>query len=621
MIPRQMEAYLRQQLSEETWNNRLTIEDGMAHMTFSVVDVDQLARLQIEVDKLGPRLVACMWEVDSPLEIGGYLVVDNLAMGSPSMGGIRMLPDLTPAAVHNLARGMTLKNAAANLPYGGGKSGIVAPRGLTAADRNQIVRGFARLLRRYTDIYLPGPDVGTNDEDMRRVAISNGLDHALSKPADMGGNRIDELGAAGGGCIIALQALLEELPRLKVLPQFADLQLPAAEEVSVLLQGFGAVGAHAARVLHARLPDAQVVGLSDALGCLFSQQGLPAIELFQRWLEQGLVTRSFYDEQLAGAEEAVAKYSTDPNDLLRESAFCLIPAAPVANYLDTTDRTHPSITVDRMGRWKLIIEGANTYSPDPARKNARARMEREVYRRRGVFIATDYMVNSGGVIYAAQEHLIKTPDHLRIPQAILGDAEGVAAWLEQHAADFEALAADRRRAAREYREDVIRRNMKEMVDLLISDEDMLPCEAAEQISVRRIARSESQRTARDVMEPIPVTSASSSLRQAAGVLIQSPSSIMAVVAEDETLLGVLTEWDITCATANGAPADSLVGEVMTSEVISADPGDGILDLLRKLEYHGISAMPVIEDGQVCGMVSAGLLARRSLLRLLQSELG
>jgi len=100
-----------------------------------------------------------MWDEASPLEIGGYLVVDNLSMGRPSMGGIRMLPDVTPAAIHNLARGMTLKNAAADLPYGGGKSGIVASQDLTPEEHNAVVRSFARLICRYHDIYIPGPDV------------------------------------------------------------------------------------------------------------------------------------------------------------------------------------------------------------------------------------------------------------------------------------------------------------------------------------------------------------------------------------------------------------------------------------------------------------------------------
>src|SRR3990170_2685731 len=126
MIPKHMDSFLQDRLPEQTIENRLVRENGRCFLEFGPLDVDRLARLGIQVDSLGPRLVVCMWDAASPLEIGGYLVVDNLAMGRPSMGGIRMLPDVTPAAIHNLARGMTLKNAAADLPYGGGKAGIVA---------------------------------------------------------------------------------------------------------------------------------------------------------------------------------------------------------------------------------------------------------------------------------------------------------------------------------------------------------------------------------------------------------------------------------------------------------------------------------------------------------------
>ena len=168
-----------------------------------------------------------MWNEESPLEIGGYLVVDNLAMGSPSMGGTRMLPDITPDIIHNLARGMTLKNAAADLPFGGGKSGIVKPENLSERDRQDIIKGFGRLLNRYTDIYIPGPDVGTNDADMKVFAIENGLNNAVSKPADMGGNRIDELGGAANGIVVAVKALLEHLPKLRQLPQFKNMILAA----------------------------------------------------------------------------------------------------------------------------------------------------------------------------------------------------------------------------------------------------------------------------------------------------------------------------------------------------------------------------------------------------------
>ena len=115
MIPKKMDDYLRENLPEATLKNRLKKDNGKCYLEFTNVDEHLLSRLGIVSDRLGPQLVACMWDESSQLEIGGYLVVDNLSMGRPSMGGIRMLPDITPADIHNLARGMTLKNAAANL--------------------------------------------------------------------------------------------------------------------------------------------------------------------------------------------------------------------------------------------------------------------------------------------------------------------------------------------------------------------------------------------------------------------------------------------------------------------------------------------------------------------------
>jgi glutamate dehydrogenase (NAD(P)+) len=614
---------LKERLPERTWQNRLVRDGNLCFMEFSSLDIDRLARLGIEVDKLGPRLVVCMWDEGSPLEIGGYLVVDNLAMGRPSMGGIRMLPEVTPQAIHNLARGMTLKNAAADLPYGGGKAGIVAECDQPAEIHDQIIRGFARMIYRYREIYLPGPDVGTNDADMKTIAIENGIDNALSKPVDMGGNRIDQLGAAAGGVVIALRALLEEMPRLRKLPQFASLELPAPEDLTVLIQGFGAVGAHVAKILGEWLPAARVVGISDASGYLYNQAGLPVQELFEMWQTKGLVTHNYYRERLEpqGRQTFNTKFSTSPDDLLRESAFCLIPAAPVANYLATEAGSRACMTVRHMGDWSVIVEGANTYSPDPERKAARARMERAVYRQHGVMIATDYLVNSGGVIYAAQENLIKTPDHLRLPEQMLGDREAVDRWLASHARELDELAEKRRLAAEEYRDEVISRNMCEMVDLLVSDADMLPYEAAEVISVRRIASSESDRTAMDVMVAMPTIPANKTLHEAAAILIDSSSSILAVLAEGGALAGVLTEWDIAHATAQGAPVDQPIENFMTREVVTVQPTDTILDTIRKLEHYEISAMPVVDRGCVEGMVSSDLLARRSLLRLLQSQAG
>ena len=82
---------------------------------------------------------------------------------------------------------------------------------------------------------------------------------------------------------------------------------------------------------------------------------------------------------------------------------------------------------------------------------------------------------------------------------------------------------------------------------------------------------------------------------------------------------MVTDWDITRAVARRKGDDEPLEGIMSRAVISADPGDTILVIIRKLENHEISAMPVVEKGSVLGMVSADLIARRSLVRLLQSQ--
>jgi CBS domain-containing protein len=209
--------------------------------------------------------------------------------------------------------------------------------------------------------------------------------------------------------------------------------------------------------------------------------------------------------------------------------------------------------------------------------------------------------------------------HLRIPANSLGKREEVERWLELHSSEMSALAEQRRQAAETFRNDVIRRNMKELIDLLISDTDLLPCEAAEGISIRRIAARESDRTAADLMIDIPTIPADRSVREAANLLINECSSILAVVTPAGELVGVITEWDITRATALGSPDSQPLERIMTRKVISVRPDDTILEMIRKLEYHEISAMPVVDQGIVAGMITADLLAKRSLLRLLQSQ--
>lgn len=623
MIPLQMHLFLKDVLPKKTWETRLIKDGPFRYLEFGPLDVDRLQRLGIKVDRLGPRLVSCMWHQDSPLEIGGFLVVDNLAMGQPSMGGTRMLPDITPDIIHNLARGMTLKNAAADLPFGGGKSGIVRPEILDKKKRNEVIKGFGRLIKRYKDIYIPGPDVGTNDADMKIFAIENGLNNVVSKPVDMGGNRIDELGGAANGLVVAFKALIEHLPDLNVLPQFRNLTLPGPEQMDILIQGFGAVGAHAARIFNAYDPEnAPIIkGISDENGYLLNKNGLPWKELFDLWNEFGRVTRKFFhDTMMHGSDPEYEQviFSNHPDTLLTESAFCMIPASPVFNYLDVNTTSNPSITTDRMGYWRLIIEGANTYSPNPARKAERRRMERHVYRDKGVLIATDYLVNSGGVIYAAHERMIPTPDHLKIPRENFGDPKAIEIWLKTNESEFAALAESRRRAAVEKLETVIRSNMKELIDGLCKDADSLPCEIAEQISVQRIASKEKAKTARHIMADAPMISMDQTITDAAALLVDAHVSIVNVVSKAGRLIGIVTSWDITRAMASKLPMDAPLTKIMTTDVITSPPDATIIECIRKLETYEISAMPIVEDDRVIGIISGDILARQTLFRLLQT---
>jgi glutamate dehydrogenase (NAD(P)+) len=148
---------------------------------------------------------------------------------------------------------------------------------------------------------------------------------------------------------------------------------------------------------------------------------------------------------------------------------------------------------------------------------------------------------------------------------------------------------------------------------------MLPCEAAEEIAIMRIASSERDRTVADVMEPIPTILLSKTAREAASLLIQEKGDILAVISQTGELVGVITDWDITRASATECAGDVPVTEIMTHDVITANPSDTILDVVRKLEHYEISAMPVLTEQGVTGVISSDILAQRTLYRLLQTQ--
>lgn len=307
--------------------------------------------IELHCDELGPEKVVHIYEPASGLR--AIVVVDSTACG-PAVGGVRMAADVSMDEVCRLARAMTLKNAAAGLPHGGGKAGIVADP--HQADKPRLIRAFARAMREIAD-YIPGPDMGTDETCM--AWLFDEIGRAVGLPRVLGGIPLDEMGATGYGLARCAE----------VAARFCDLPLQGA---TVAIEGFGNVGKHAARFL-AEL-GVRLVAASDSRGSVHDPDGIDLAELMAVKREAGTVAA--YPR---GRKLPIADLLTVPCDIL-------VPAA-------RPDCIHAGNA--EMIRARLILQGANI----PATAEAEALLHR-----RGVLIVPDFIANAGGVICGAVEY-------------------------------------------------------------------------------------------------------------------------------------------------------------------------------------------------------------------------
>lgn len=305
------------------------------------------------MDDLGPAKVIHIYEPG--LNLRAVLVVDNVAAG-PAIGGVRMAADVTTQECFRLARAMTLKNAAASLPHGGGKSVIVADPKQDPKRKEDLVRAFAKAIEPITD-YIAGPDMGTNETAMAWVRDEIG--RSVGLPPELGGIPLDEIGATGYGITIAAEAAEHAgLIRLR--------------EAGIAIQGFGSVGSHSARFLIER--GAVLIGASDSKGTLIDPDGIDIAKLINLKKKGGSVS----DYEI-GEKRDVGAIVDVPCDIW-------IPAArPDVIRADNVDRLDT----------KLVIEGANI----PITSEAEA-----ILHHRGVPVIPDFIANAGGVIAAAVEY-------------------------------------------------------------------------------------------------------------------------------------------------------------------------------------------------------------------------
>ncbi len=144
---------------------------------------------------------------DAVTGMRGFLVIDNTVRGL-GKGGIRMTPTVTKEEVMRLASTMTLKNAIADLPFGGAKAGIVWDK--NEKTKKAYIQAFARAIKPLLGTrYIAGPDVNTTEKEMQWFveAVKN-RKTATGKPKKLGGLP-HELGSTGFGVAIATRIALK----------------------------------------------------------------------------------------------------------------------------------------------------------------------------------------------------------------------------------------------------------------------------------------------------------------------------------------------------------------------------------------------------------------------------
>ena len=308
-------------------------------------------------DPWGPEYVVNLY--DPATGMRGVVVIDNTARG-PGKGGIRMTSTVTEEEVRRLARAMTWKTAIANLPFGGGKSGIVWPT-KDLKQKKQYIEAFARMLKPLlVTKYIAAPDVNTAEQEMGWFANAAGSRKSITgKPKKLGGLP-HELGSTGYGVAHATKVALEETKR----------KLQGAR---IAVEGFGNVGTFAMKFLEQW--GATIVAVADSRGTAYLDSGLSYKTMMAAKKKTGLV--SGYPGAKAMPREAILGLDVD----------VLIPAT-VTDVINEANKD--------LIKAKIIVEGANI----PMREN----IENELFER-GIVVVPDFVANAGGVISSYAEHM------------------------------------------------------------------------------------------------------------------------------------------------------------------------------------------------------------------------
>jgi glutamate dehydrogenase len=290
----------------------------------------------------------------------GYRAQHNDSIG-PTKGGIRFHPDVNEDEVKALSIWMSLKCGIVDLPFGGGKGGVVCdPREMSFAELERLSRGYVRAISQIVgpNKDIPAPDVMTNSQIMAwmmdeysRIREFDSPGFITGKPIVLGGSQGRETATAQGVIIMIKQAL--------------KIRGMSLNQARVVIQGFGNAGSYLAQFLHES--GARVVGISDVYGAIYEEDGLDIPNLLDRRDSFGTVTKLF------------SKTITN-QQLLEQKCDILVPAA-IEN----------QITQENAARIQagIIVEAANGPTTIEATN---------ILTERGVLIVPDILANAGGVV-------------------------------------------------------------------------------------------------------------------------------------------------------------------------------------------------------------------------------
>lgn len=230
------------------------------------------------LDEIGPEKIIII--KNPSVGLNGVLVIDNSIYGIPA-GGIRLAPDISMDEMIRLSRAMSLKFCAYRLKVGGAKAGIWCDP-LDLNKKNILLTSFADSIATYikNDVYYPGPDMGTDDDDLYKMFCVMGVPNLAPKKIGFKKNGIpvEEL-FTGYGVVNCLDVIYNNREKL------TSIQRDTSKKPNILLEGFGKVGTSIAMSLDEL--GFKLTGVSTINGAIFDEDGLDIKNLIELKLKYG----------------------------------------------------------------------------------------------------------------------------------------------------------------------------------------------------------------------------------------------------------------------------------------------------------------------------------------------